>query len=296
MVHGAAFSLKEAMQGQKTPTPEDSDFLRRSSEALGVAIATCWCVDVLHLKWSSISSIQPSRRRGRRADYIGTIPPGDLVFEAKGTSAPNSVRGKLASAQAQKSDSRSDEGVSLGLALVSWIPVDYEHFEPHLFVTDPPGGANEISGSERNQLRGLLIRKRVATYGGFDATARVLGTLARRLRRDRLTRISFNDELRSAVEEDRGLATTRSLARREYSGLELTGPMGTKVFLGLTLTTLTDLQSPVGTNRGSPATENAVITQDSIIGESYSDGTIIALDTKTSGDVDLGLFKRLEGD
>ena len=123
------------------------DFKRRYSEDLGVAVGSLLLAESLALKWETISQIPTNSKLDKHAktpDFCGfCMDNRKVVYECKGTTAPDDVDKHRRKAKDQLSDH-----VELNVnkfALVTYVPTSARLIPPYVFVSDPPISAPLIT-------------------------------------------------------------------------------------------------------------------------------------------------------
>lgn len=128
-----------------------TDFKRRAAENLGAAMAALLMVSVLNVRWESITQIHSAKKqRGRRPDFVGYSLTKGFVFEAKGTSRPQSINKQIKDASDQLKAMPLGGKAKIGFA--SFFPGEVGRLCPLTQVFDPPSSA-AIPGVEDAVLR-----------------------------------------------------------------------------------------------------------------------------------------------
>lgn len=228
--------FQDTPNGFVTMPDGGTDFKRRYSEDLGVAIGSLFMVGALRMKWETIAHIPATKTikgLAKTPDFIGfTEVNQKRVFECKGTTLLQDVD-KVRNKAKQQLDTYREAGVRK-FALVTYLPISGKAIPPYLFVSDPPLELPTVSF----ELCVGLHYLHVAEYSGleetFDALQEVLAA-----------RVPFEEHLTNEEEfpwrirqKYRPLAEYLSDAFQRESDKAETEKIDGEEFIGLWRTTL----------------------------------------------------------
>lgn len=144
-----------------------TDFKRRASEDLGIAISSLFMVHSFSLKWETISQIPQNRKLSRYTpDFIGFTPEGKaFIYESKGTTRPQAVEATMNKALQQAKS--YPENAENKLGIVSYFPNSARALPPFTFVADP-----RISDIYKpDTIHSLMLHFiKVLEFAGFEET------------------------------------------------------------------------------------------------------------------------------
>lgn len=114
-----------------------TDFKRRAAENLGASLASLLMATVLNVRWESITQIQSAKKqRGRKPDFVGYSDSSGYLFEAKGTSRPQTMGKQIKDASDQLKSLPLGGRGKIGFA--SFFPGEIGRLCPSTHVFDPP--------------------------------------------------------------------------------------------------------------------------------------------------------------
>ena len=216
--------------------PPGTDLRRRGSEDIGVATATCWCVDTLGLKWESVVQIPPSgRRNAKRADFLGECGLGPIVYEAKGTVELRKLAEKLGEGVRQKEETIRVRQPAIALAFVTRVPTHTETVPPFMNVRDPSFERLDVLRVWTRGIQRMLLLERLARYAGLLQTADMAMSEARfmiDMELGRARRYREPESPNAGLNRDRVGATSFEIAQGRVLGRRLSLPDGHWGFVG----------------------------------------------------------------
>lgn len=147
-----------------------SDFKKRMSEDMGVAISSLFMVHSFKLKWETITQIPQNKKISKMTpDFLGFDHNEEkYIYESKGTTQAQKVEQMMEKALAQ---SKGYPEKSIGkFAIVSYFPTSNKLIPAFTFVADPP-----ISDFfQPNYYNSVLLHyKYVFKYIGLSNTAQL---------------------------------------------------------------------------------------------------------------------------
>ena len=261
-----------------------SDFKKRLSEDLGVAISSLFMNQSFQVKWETITQIPQNRKLSKKTpDFLGFNLNGErYIYESKGTTQPQNIESIMAKALEQ---SKSYPETATGkFAIVSYFPTGDKNMPSFTFIADPP--ISNIFLPERDNSL-LLHYTYVLSFAGLDNTLRsynnMLGEKFKLDRQDYQDRTSFSfsqnlglDRFRNSViqtfEEERPTTETLIWRNRNYIGRYLNVPDGrTRLFLGVHLETIEQI---IQLDTNIQEVENIRVREGEEEISIFSDGTI----------------------
>lgn len=176
-----------------------SDFKRRYSEDIGVTLASLLMVEVFGLQWHTISQIPGSTGpKQRYPDFVGfEAGGGKKVYEAKGTTTPDSIDSVRSSAKEQLA-SFKEAGVSK-YAVVSYITSSPALLPSMMFLSDPP-----VELPRMSQFLSIALHfQRVLEYSNLQTAEGILSDILTAFIRneDRIRTNSLTAAVRRRIED-----------------------------------------------------------------------------------------------
>jgi hypothetical protein len=164
------FERADATGGIAIPADANTDFRRRVSEDLGVALASVFMVDVFGLTWDSISQIPANTQLSKkRPDFQGFAHGARrYLFEAKGTTKLTGVEKCLSKALTQVKG--YPEQAQAKIAIVSFLSADERFFPSTSFVVDPPALPSSVPPDITTSIQ--LHFEKVLQFAGQPETAK----------------------------------------------------------------------------------------------------------------------------
>ena len=210
------------------PSDANTDFKKRLSEDMGVALASTFMSAAFDICWESISQIPANSKLSKKRPDFQSYRRGDTVkpyiFEAKGTTMLSSVE------KATSSGLQQAKGYPVAshakLVLTSYLSADSRYFPSATFVIDPPGPSSEYIDSD---ISILLHFEKTLQFAGLLKTSALYISLLSKLLKDGKMRIASTQEmsyrqrleaqaLREAYEEESRDIQSLSTDNREYIG------------------------------------------------------------------------------
>jgi hypothetical protein len=151
-----------------------SDFKKRISEDLGVAISSLFMVQSLQLKWETITQIPQNRKLSKKTpDFLGFNSSSErFIYESKGTTQPQTVESVMSKALEQ---SKGYPETARGkFAIVSYFPTSDKGMPPFTFIADPPISDVFIPEIENSV---LLHYTHVLKFVGLEITLQAYETM-----------------------------------------------------------------------------------------------------------------------
>lgn len=276
-----------------------TDFKRRYSEDLGVAIGSLFAVTVYTLLWETIVQLpRDAKLSNRTPDFLGfDAANAKRMYETKGTTRPETVDAIIRDAKDQLA--KHPEPIAGKLALVSYLSASPNALPSFCFVADPPPSTTLITPAFARSLHLLHVLE----YIGFAQTlaaARIVRSLQlKNLENAPSGGLSFNDEkklsdagknLRAIYEDESAKASRLELKDRTFIGrrLEATARQRSfNVFLGMSEEHLkAEIGSWEDINRISNPIKNLPPIRNEFDGRGsprysiFSDGTILHVEPK----------------
>jgi hypothetical protein len=228
-----------------------SDFKKRISEDLGVAISSLFMVQSLQLKWETITQIPQNKKLSKKTpDFLGFNSNSErFIYESKGTTQPQTVESVMSKALEQSKG--YPETATGKFAIVSYFPTGGKSMPPFTFIADPP--ISDIFIPERENST-LLHYTYVLNFVGLENTLQAYETmLVEKFKLDRqdeqerplfslpsnLGLQRFQNQTRQAFEQERLSRDAFIWENRTYIGryLDIPATMN-RPFVGVHLETI----------------------------------------------------------
>lgn len=228
-----------------------SDFKKRISEDLGVAISSLFMVQSLQLKWETITQIPQNRKLSKKTpDFLGFNSDSErFIYESKGTTQPQTVESVMSKALEQSKG--YPEIATRKFAIVSYFPTGGKSMPPFTFIADPP--IYDIFIPERDNST-LLHYTYVLNFVGLENTLQAYETmLVEKFKLDRqdeqerslfplprnLGLQRFQSQTRQAFDQERLTREVFEWENRTYIGryLDIPGAIN-RPFVGVHLETI----------------------------------------------------------
>ncbi|BDI16819.1 hypothetical protein ANSO36C_26210 [Nostoc cf. commune SO-36] len=146
-----------------------SDFKKRISEDLGVAISSLFMAQSFQIKWETITQIPQNKKLSKKTpDFLGfNLNDERYIYESKGTTQPQNIESAMTKALEQSKG--YPETATGKFAIVSYFPTGGKSMPPFTFIADPP--ISDIFIPERENSI-LLHYTHVLSFAGLDNTLR----------------------------------------------------------------------------------------------------------------------------
>jgi hypothetical protein len=228
-----------------------SDFKKRMSEDLGVAISSLFMNQSFQIGWETITQIPQNKKLSKKTpDFLGFNLNGQrYIYESKGTTQPQNVENVMVKALEQ---SKSYPETATGkFAIVSYFSTGDKSIPSFTFIADPP--ISDIFIPERDNSM-LLHYTYVLNFVGLNNTLQVYEDMIEEKfkldRQDEQERTSFSfarnlglqrfqNSVIQSFEEERQTKVILTWRNRTYVGRYLDVTDGrTRLFLGVHLETI----------------------------------------------------------
>jgi len=264
-----------------------SEFKKRLSEDLGVAISSLLMNQSFNIRWETISQIPQNRKLSKKTpDFLGfDINDERYIYESKGTTQPQNV--EIAMTKALEQSKAYPEPARGKFAIVSYFPTGDKSMPPFTFIADPPI-SNIFLPEKDNSI--LLHYTCVLSFVGLDTTLRAYETLlAEKFRLDRqdyqervLERFPRNlglqrflEPLIQTFEQERLTKETITWENRTYIGRYLEVPdRRTRLFMGVHVETIEQI---IRLDTNIQEIQNTRVREGEEEISIFSDGTILKL-------------------
>lgn len=270
-----------------------TEFKKRLSEDLGVAISSLLMNQSFDIRWETITQIPQNRKLSKKTpDFLGfNINDERYIYESKGTTLPQNVESAMTKALEQ---SKSYPETAIGkFAIVSYFPTGDKIIPPFTFIADPP--ISNIFLPERNNSI-LLHYTYVLRFVGLDTTLQVyeplLGEKFRLDRQDEQERVldrfprnlglqRFLDPVIQTFEQERLTKESFTWRNRNYLGRYLDIPgRRTRLFMDVHMETIEQI---IRLDTNIQEIQNIRVREDEEEISIFSDGTIFRLQTFDTG-------------
>ncbi|MEH2048939.1 hypothetical protein [Nostoc sp.] len=227
-----------------------TEFKKRISEDLGVAISSLFMAKSFQIRWETITQIPQNKKLSKKTpDFLGFNPNDErFIYESKGTTQPQNIESAMTKALEQSKG--YPEAATGKFAIVSYFPTGGKSMPPFTFIADPPISDIFIPQKENSI---LLHYTYVLSFVGLDNTLRAYEELlVNKFKLDRqdeqegaLFRFSniglqrFLDPVTQTFERERLTKDTLTWEDRTYMGRYLDVPDGrSRIFTGVHVETI----------------------------------------------------------